>query len=436
MNITHKIKSKSFDRLSFQRIGRVRNVLGNTIEADGFDAPLNARCLLHAENSYIYADVVGFTEGKTLLQPLGAVTGVKPNTKVTIFSENPSLPYSEDYLGCVIDPLGKILIGEDQNSTMTLKTNNSPLSISQRGSIDETFSTGVRAIDGLYPIGFGQRIGLFAGTGVGKSMLLGMVTKFSDADIVVVGLIGERGREVYEFVHDTLDEEARKKTIIVAAPADYPAILRMQGADVATSIAEHYRDKGLNVLLLVDSVTRYAQAQREVALSAGEAPAAKGYPASVFAKLPFLIERAGKSNLGGSITAVYTVLTEGDDMNDPVADAARGVLDGHIILSRKIANKGIYPAIDVPSSLSRLAQELSDDDTYKSILKVKEMFSIIDENEELYSLGLIEAGSNPAIDKAMNHKEELIAFVAQDFSKPSLPKETKEHLTGVITKIK
>ncbi|MCM0149148.1 FliI/YscN family ATPase [Photobacterium galatheae] len=432
----HKIKSITFEKLQFQRIGRVRNVLGHTIEAEGFDVPLNGRCVLHTDHGGIYADVVGFTDGKTLLQPLGSVSGVKPNTKVTLYAENPSLPYSEAYLGCVIDPLGKILIGNPSSSTMAMKTNNLPLNINERGSIDEIFHTGVRSIDALYPIGFGQRIGLFAGTGVGKSMLLGMITRFSSADVVVVGLIGERGREVYEFVHDTLSEAARKKTIIVAAPADYPAILRMQGADVATSIAEHYRDKGLNVLLLVDSVTRYAQAQREVALSAGEAPAAKGYPASVFAKLPCLIERAGKSKDGGSITAVYTVLTEGDDMNDPVADAARGVLDGHIILARKVANKGIYPAIDVPSSLSRLAQDLSDGSTYKAILKVKELFSMIDENEELYSLGLIEPGSNQTLDKAMAMKAELINFISQDFHEASTPKKTKEQLDELSRKIK
>ena len=435
MNITDKLKAKHFDKLSFQRVGRVCNVLGTTIQAEGFDVPLNGRCKLHTDNEDIFADVVGFNNGITILQPLGSISGVKPNTKVTLFSENPSLPYSDDYLGCVIDPLGQVLIGEQSSSTIAMNTNNKPLGINERDSINKRFNTGVCAIDSLFPIGFGQRIGLFAGTGVGKSMLLGMITRFSVADIVVVGLIGERGREVYEFVHHTLTEDARKKCVIVAAPADYPAILRMQGADVATAIAEHYRDKGLNVLLLVDSVTRYAQAQREVALAAGEAPASKGYPASVFAKLPFLIERAGKAKAGGSITAIYTVLTEGDDMQDPVADAARGVLDGHVILSRKIASKGIYPAIDVPNSLSRLAQDLSDKETYKSIQRVKEMFSIIDENEELYSLGLIEKGANPLIDKAINLKKDLLSIVNQDFNTKINQACSDELLNKLILKI-
>lgn len=434
MNINEKIKTKSFQSLAFQQVGRVINVIGTTIEAEGLQVPLSARCVIHTDRGELFADVVGFGVGVSLLQPLGEVSGVKPNSKVTLFSESPSLSFSDDMMGCVIDPLGETLIGSHSKPSMSLQTNNKPLNISARGNIDKKFSTGVCAIDCLFPMGVGQRIGLFAGTGVGKSMLLGMITKYSDADIVVVGLIGERGREVAEFVHNTLSDEARKKSIIVAAPADYAPILRMQGADVATAIAEHYRDKGLNVLLLIDSVTRYAQAQREVALAAGEAPASKGYPASVFAKLPFLIERAGKSNKGGSITAVYTVLVEGDDMNDPVADAARGVLDGHIILSRTIAGKGIYPAIDIPNSLSRLAQELVSEDQYKMILKTKEMFSLLEENEELLNLGLIEAGTNPKLDQAMLIKSDLIDLVAQDFNKISTPMQSEKKMTNLSTK--
>lgn len=434
MIITETLKDKRFSKIAFQQVGRVINVIGTTVEVEGIEVPLYARCNIETSDGNLFADVVGFSTGITLLQPLGDPAGVKPNAKVTLFSEKPSLQYSDDMLGCVIDPLGKVLIGNDPKPNMSLNTNNRPLNISERGDIDRVFNTGICAIDALFPMGFGQRVGLFAGTGVGKSMLLGMVTKFSAADVVVVGLIGERGREVADFVNSTLSEEARKKSIVVAAPADYPPILRMQGADVATAIAEHYRDKGKNVLLLVDSVTRYAQAQREVALAAGEAPASKGYPASVFAKLPFLIERAGKSNKGGSITAVYTVLTEGDDMNEPVADAARGVLDGHIILSRKIASKGIYPAIDVPNSLSRLAQELVPSEHYKQILQTKEMFSILDENEELFNLGLIEAGANPKLDKAITLKQELTELVVQDFHTKSEPMQSHEKITNLSTK--
>lgn len=433
MNITEKLKQKKFQKLSFQQVGRVVNVMGTTIEVEGIVVPLHARCEVHTTDNTLLADVIGFNDGISLLQPLGETSGVKPRSKVTLYSECPALPYSEKMLGSVIDPLGNILIGKPLKPSMALTTNNKPLNISERGNIDRIFSTGVCAIDSLFPIGFGQRVGLFAGTGVGKSMLLGMITKFSDADVVVVGLIGERGREVAEFVQNTLSEDARNKSIIVAAPADYPPMLRMQGADVATAIAEHYRDKGKNVLLLIDSVTRYAQAQREVALAAGEAPASKGYPASVFAKLPFLIERAGKSRLSGSITAIYAVLTEGDDINDPIADAARGVLDGHVILSRKIAAKGIYPAIDVPNSLSRLAQELVDTERYKAILKSKEMFSILDENEELMTLGLVERGTNPALDQAISLKPKLIDLVVQDFNEKSTQQQVVEKITNLIT---
>ncbi|CAH7157923.1 FliI/YscN family ATPase [Vibrio alginolyticus] len=419
----------------FTQVGRVKNVSGITVEVEGLSAPLGARCAIETNNGLVMADVVGFEASLSKLQPLSGVEGINPNSKVSIVTTSSSLPFSEDMLGTVIDPCGNILIGKDCTPDMHLPLTSQPLSISERGEIDRVFKTGIKAIDTLTPIGFGQRIGLFAGTGVGKSVTLAMITQFSSADVVVVGLIGERGREVSDFAMNTLSSEARKKSVIVAAPADYSPILRMQGAEAATAIAEHYRDKGLNVLLLIDSVSRYAIAQREVAGSAGEPPTTKGYPPSVFAKLPFLIERAGAAKAGGSITAIYTVLAEGDDLNGVIIDAARGVLDGHVVLSRAIAEKGIYPAIDIPKSISRLAQELLSKDDYSKVLKVKGLFSLLADNHDLVSLGLIEPGKNPELDLALDVKGDLDSLVKQDIGELSNDSHLRQTVEAVTRRL-
>ncbi|WP_181318339.1 FliI/YscN family ATPase [Photobacterium kishitanii] len=411
-----KLGSLNLGVSQFEIIGSVVKIVGLSLEVKGVIAPVGSRCQIQSGNgSSVFADIVGFRDGLSILQALGGVDGIEPNSEVVVVSRNKSLSFSEALVGCVIDPMGNVLIGNDVERDISIDIDRQPISISDRGVINTRFETGVKVIDMLLPLGFGQRIGLFAGTGVGKSVMMGMITRFSDADIVIVGLIGERGREVSEFAQETLSEEARKKTIIVAAPADYSPILRMQGAEVATAIAEHYRDKGLNVLLLMDSVTRYAQAQREVALSAGEAPATKGYPASVFAKLPFLIERAGAAKCG-SITAIYTVLIEGDDTNDPIGDAARGVLDGHIVLSRKRAESGIYPAVDVPKSISRLSKDLLSDSDFKKIRSITALYSILDENADMISLGMIDRGKNLLLDKAMGAADRITDLVRQDIN--------------------
>ncbi|UKA04605.1 FliI/YscN family ATPase [Photobacterium damselae] len=401
--------------VKFDVVGSVKQIIGISIEVSGLLAPIGSRCSIVSNGNVVYADVVGFKNDVALLQALDGVSGIEPNAEVHLVSRKKIFQFSDNLLGCVIDPLGNVLIGENTVRDETITVDKPPLRISERGFIEERFETGIKAIDIFLPLGFGQRVGIMAGTGVGKSVLLQMITRYSSADVVVIGLIGERGREVLEFAEEILSSDARDKTVVVAAPADFSPIIRMQGAEVATAIAEHFRDQGKNVLLLMDSVTRYAQAHREVALSAGESPVNKGYPASVFAKLPALIERAGSVKHGG-ITAIYTVLVEGDDNNDPIGDAARGVLDGHIVLSRAIAERGVYPAIDIPKSISRLSKDLLSPDDFNKVRKIASMYSLLDENADLISLGMIETGANVKLDKAISLSSDLEELVKQNIS--------------------
>lgn len=422
----------------FQFIGSVKKVIGSTIEVDGIKAPLGARCAI-GSNPPALADVIGFSHGKTILQPLEKAQGVVPNDRVTVQHKSASINVSDDMIGKVIDPLGNVVMGDTAESDAVKHPkpiSNQPLDVARRASIDEVFDTGIKVINAMFPIGFGQRVGLFAGTGVGKSVLQSMITRYSDADIVVIGLVGERGREVQEFYEETLDQSAREKSIIVSAPADQSAILRLQCPEVATTIAEHYRDKGLKVLLLVDSLTRYAQAQRDVGLASGEPPVAKGYPPSAFSKLPALVERAGKVKGGASITAIYTVLTEGDDLNDPIADAARGVLDGHIVLSRDLARRGYYPAVDVASSISRLASVLQAPSLYNSVNELKSYYALLQENAELISMGLIEKGKNRKLDQAIKNEKNLYEMVCQGISESYSIAQSSRKLSELSLKLK
>jgi flagellum-specific ATP synthase len=283
-----------------------------------------------------------------------------------------------------------------------------------RGPIAEPFDVGVRAINALLTVGRGQRMGLFAGSGVGKSVLLGMMTRYTDADVTVVGLIGERGREVREFVQNILGEEGRRRAVVVAVPADRPPLMRLHGAMLATSIAEYFRDQGNRVLLLMDSLTRYAQAQREIALAIGEPPATKGYPPSVFAKLPHLVERAGTGEGSGSITAFYTVLVEGDDQMDPVADAARAILDGHVVLSRTLADEGHYPAIDIEASVSRLMHDITGRAQREAAQALKRLVSLYNRNQDLITLGAYRKGHNPQVDEAVECRAQIQDLLRQD----------------------
>ncbi|WP_041997817.1 FliI/YscN family ATPase, partial [Aeromonas bivalvium] len=340
--------------------GKLTRVVGLTLEAVGCRAAIGALCRIDTQDGTLEAEVVGFSGDRLYLMPSEQLKGVIPGARVVPVTEEHGIPVGMNLLGRVIDGIGQPLDGLGPilaaQTVQFAQTRINPLA---RRPIHRPMDVGVRAINAVLTVGQGQRMGLFAGSGVGKSVLLGMMTRGSVADVVVVGLIGERGREVKEFIEEILGAEGRERAVVVAAPADASPLMRLKGCETALAIAEYFRDQGLNVLLLMDSLTRYAQAQREIALAVGEPPATKGYPPSVFAKLPALVERAGNGNDGqGSITAFFTVLTEGDDLQDPIADAARAILDGHIVLSRELADSGHYPAIDIEKSISRVMPQV------------------------------------------------------------------------------
>lgn len=397
--------------------GRLVRMVGMTLEVLGTFAPIGSRCqIMRGVLDPIEAEVVGFHDGRLYLMPIGDTHGLSPNAEVIPVEGGVKVGVSESMLGRVIngsgEPLDELgpIVPEEFVSLNGERIN--PLS---RQPITEPLDVGIKAINGLLTLGKGQRVGLMAGTGVGKSVLLGMMTRFTDADIVVVGLIGERGREVNEFVRHNLGEEGLQRSVVVATPADDPPLMRLHGAMLATAIAEYFREKGKNVLLLMDSLTRFAQAQREIALAVGEPPASKGYPPSVFAKLPQLVERAGNGKLGGgSITAIYTVLAEGDDQSDPIVDSARGVLDGHIVLSREIADSGRYPAIDIESSISRVMVDIVQDNQLKMAKKFKKLYSSYQQNHDLISVGAYRQGADAEIDQAIAKHPQLEAFLSQE----------------------
>ncbi|NII74357.1 flagellum-specific ATP synthase [Dyella sp. SG562] len=402
--------------------GRLRRVVGLTLEAEGCEAPLGARCLVAAAGGVqLDTEVVGFADDRLLLMPVTEMHGVLPNARVRPCSHTGGLPVGAALLGRVIGADGVPLDGAgplDVDEHASLKRE--PINPMARKPIDAPLDTGVRAINALLTVGRGQRLGLFAGSGVGKSTLLGMMTRYTDADVVVVGLIGERGREVKEFVEHTLGQEGRARAVIVAAPADAPPLKRLRGAQYATAIAEWFRDRGQRVLLLMDSITRYAQAQREIALAIGEPPATKGYPPSVFALLPALVERAGNDAEGrGSITAFYTVLTEGDDYrHDPIADAARAILDGHIVLSRDLAEAGHYPAIDIEASISRVMPAVVERTHLRAAQQFRQVYSAYRQQRDLIAVGAYQKGSDPQVDKAIAMWPQLRGFLQQEVDDP------------------
>ncbi|WP_455204863.1 flagellar protein export ATPase FliI [Kaarinaea lacus] len=401
--------------------GKLTRMVGLTLEAVGCQAPVGARCIVagpHGVN--VEAEVVGFSGDKLFLMSTGDIRGVTPNAKVIPTDQVYDVPVGKNLLGRVLGGTGHPLDGKGpikcSHRQPISGRNINPL---MRSPIKKPLDVGVKTINALLTVGRGQRMGLFAGSGVGKSVLLGMMTRFTTADVIVVGLIGERGREVKEFIENILGEEGMKRSVVVASPADDAPVVRLHGAALATSIAEYFRDQGLNVLLLMDSLTRYAQAQREIALAIGEPPATKGYPPSVFAKLPQLVERAGNGEKdGGSITAFYTVLAEGDDTNDPISDAARAILDGHVVLSRELAEAGHYPAIDVEASISRAMTEISDLEHLKSAQRFKQIYSTYRQQRDLISVGAYQRGSDPATDEAIAMYPELVKFLQQGMHEP------------------
>jgi len=395
--------------------GHLVRVVGLTLEATGCRAPIGSLCKVETMSGTMEAEVVGFSGDRLFLMPSEQITGVLPGAKVIPLTEAAQLPIGMELLGRVIDGVGNPLDGlgpiyTDQKAAFSVPPIN-PLS---RKPITEPLDVGIKAINGLLTVGKGQRIGLFAGSGVGKSVTLGMMTRGTTAQVVVVGLIGERGREVKEFIEEILGVEGRQRAVVVAAPADASPLMRLKGCQTALTIAEYFRDQGLDVLLLMDSLTRFAQAQREIALSVGEPPATKGYPPSVFAKLPALVERAGNGSEGkGSITAFFTVLTEGDDLQDPIADASRAILDGHIVLSRELADSGHYPAIDVEKSVSRVMPQITTDEHVLMSKAVRQVLSVCRKNQDLVSIGAYKSGTDPAIDSAFTLKPRIDGFLQQ-----------------------
>lgn len=397
--------------------GKLTRMVGLTLEVVGCQAAVGARCRVLSSEGEVEAEVVGFSGESLYLMPTSDIRGLVPNARVIPGQRMYEASVGDELLGRVIDATGKPLDGKGPiNCNHSLPLAGRPTNPLDRSTIDEPLDVGVAAINALVTVGRGQRIGLFAGSGVGKSVLLGMMTRFTNADVIVVGLIGERGREVKDFVNNILGEQGLARSVVVASPADNSPLMRMHGAWLATTVAEYFRDKGLKVLLLMDSLTRFAQAQREIALAIGEPPATKGYPPSVFAKLPQLVERAGNNGInGGSITAFYTVLAEGDDHNDPIVDSARAVLDGHILLSRKIAESGQYPAIDIEASVSRVMNDVVSPEHLEAARRFRRLYSAYQQNRDLISVGAYQMGSNPEVDEAIQYYPELIRFIQQNF---------------------
>ncbi len=398
-----------------KHFGKVTQVVGLVIESAGPAVSIGRLCNIeNRENGEkIKAEVVGFRDNRILLMPLGTVNGITPGAIVTSTSEQLRVPVGPELVGRVLGGLGQPIDGKGPLRTVTSRPIDSePIPALQRNRISEPLRTGIKVIDLMTTIGKGQRLGVFAGSGVGKSVTLGMIVRGSSAEINVVGLIGERGREVREFIEKDLGPEGLKNTIVIAVTSDQPALIRIKGAMLATTIAEYFRDQGKDVMLMIDSLTRFAMAQREIGITVGEPPTTKGYTPSVFAMLPKLLERAGQKDKG-SITGIYTVLVEGDDFNEPVSDAVRSILDGHVALSRKLASMNQYPAVDILDSISRLMIEVSSDEEYELSSKVREIYSVYREAEDLINIGAYVKGSNPQIDHAISKIDALKDFFKQ-----------------------
>ena len=401
--------------------GTLSRMVGMTMEAVGCEAAVGGRCLLDtADGKQVEAEVVGFSGEKLFLMPTGDIRGIMPGARVVPTRAANRVAVGDALLGRVLDGAGRPLDGGGElRCTDEVSLTGEPLNPLMRRAIRDPLDVGVRSINSLLTVGGGQRIGLFAGSGVGKSVLLGMMTRYTKADVTVVGLIGERGREVQDFVSNTLGPDGMRRAVVVATPADNTPLMRLHGAWLATAIAEYFRDRGMKVLLLLDSLTRFAQAQREIALAIGEPPATKGYPPSVFARLPQLVERAGNSDKGeGSITAFYTVLAEGDDQNDPIADAARAILDGHIVLTRRLAESGLYPAIDIEASISRAMHSICTREQLDAANRFKQVYSLYQQNRDLISVGAYRRGADPRVDQAVEQWPKMLDFLRQDMYEP------------------
>lgn len=421
--------------------GTITRMVGLTLEAVGLKVAIGHACQVQlgshdisGEPRYVDAEVVGFNNQLTYLMPVGKIEGLQPGAKVLPVGNHQSIALGEHLRGRIINGLGLPLDNKGpiamQDGARSHPQTINPL---HRHPVDQPLDVGVRAINSLLTVGKGQRLGLFAGSGVGKSVLMGMMTRFTQADIVVVGLIGERGREVKEFIDHILGVEGLQKSVVVAAPADEAPLMRLRAAQLSTQIAESFRDQGKNVLLLMDSLTRFGQAQREIALAIGEPPATRGYPPSVFSKIPELVERAGNAETGGgSITAFYTVLTEGDDLQDPIADSARAILDGHIVLSRSLAEEGVYPAIDVEASISRVMPNIVPANQLSDAQRFKQLLARFKANRDLIAIGAYKRGSDPDIDAAIERFPHLRKFLSQSMTEPAFYAQCQIQLSAVL----
>lgn len=424
-----KLKKKTFHQIK----GKVSEVTGLIIKVDGLEAFVGEVCEIEikATEKIVLCEVVGFVERTVLLMPLDELEGIGPGCIVHPTGRTLQVEVSDALLGTTIDGLGRPMSHDIQFEGTRRDVNGSAPDPFKRKRIEKIIPTGIKAIDATLTIGEGQRVGIFAGSGVGKSTLLGMIARYCEADVIVIGLIGERGREVLEFIQNDLGPEGYKKSVVVCATSDSPPLVRLKGSYTATAIAEHFRDQGKKVVLMMDSVTRVAMAQREIGLATGEPPTTKGYTPSVFTTLPKLLERSGMSDKG-SITAFYTVLVEGDDMNEPIADTVRGILDGHIVLSRKIAAENQYPAIDIQNSISRLMKEIVSDEHYQLAGKLKENMAIYAESKDLIDVGAYQRGSNPIIDRAIQLHQPIKQFLKQRVEEPFTLDKTLEMLANTL----
>jgi flagellum-specific ATP synthase len=414
--------------------GRVTQVVGLVIESNGPNARIGDICLVYTETGTpIHAEVVGFRGDRILLMPLGDMNGVRAGCLVQSTGACLKVPYGNSLLGRVLNGLGQPMDGLGSiHAEGYCPVIAEPPNAMERRMINRPLATGVRAIDGLLTLGEGQRMGIFAGSGVGKSTLLGMVARNCQADVNVIALVGERGREVREFITNDLGPEGLARSVVVCATSEQPAMVRIKAAMTATAIAEGFRDQGRSVLLMMDSVTRFAMAQREVGLAVGEPPSTKGYTPSVFALLPKLMERAGTSSKG-AITALYTVLVEGDDTNEPIADASRSILDGHVVLSRRLTARGHYPPIDVLESLSRVMPMVVDEQHVQRARDMRELLAAYDDIEDLVSIGAYKPGTKPIADRALALQPKIASFLRQDKAKGSAFHETQHQLTEILS---
>lgn len=422
---------------SFKRYGRVKQVIGLMIESQGPESSIGDLCLIHIghrKKRVIQAEVVGFRDENVILMPYTSVNDIAPGSLVEATLKPLEIKVGPALIGSVVDALGHPLDGSQlPKGLLPVPTDQSPPNPLKRPPISEPIEVGVRLIDSLLTVGNGQRVGIFAGSGVGKSTLLGMIARNTTADLNVIALIGERGREVREFIEKDLGEEGLRRSIVVVATSDQPALMRIKGAFAATAIAEYFRDKGMNVMMMMDSVTRVAMAQREVGLAIGEPPTTKGYTPSVFAILPRLLERTGTNELG-SITAFYTVLVDGDDMNEPIADTVRGILDGHFVLDRSLANRGQYPAVNVLKSVSRVMNNIADSDHVKAAEKLRESLSTYYNSEDLINIGAYKKGSSKEIDEAIQLYPQIISFLKQGTHEKMTLQDSIQSLFALIGK--